>query len=169
MLNIFIRKSYFFSSYKKFLVVENSFPTIEKLDISKTRKKVKHISTYDFSNLYTPIPHNLLIKVFSDIIHFVFKSKVRSKIGFSPASIYWTSKSLGKGSLRKKSYWGSYTLKQKLVFYYQKFGVQTRYWRWIFVYNQILKSFQRYSDVLKKSGKNFIELIQELKSYLSSE
>ena len=88
MLNIFIRKSYFFSSYKKFLVVENSFPTIEKLDISKTRKKVKHISTYDFSNLYTPIPHNLLIKVFSDIIHFVFKSKVRSKIGFSPASIY---------------------------------------------------------------------------------
>ena len=84
----FHKKIIFFSSYKKFLVVENSFPIIEKLDIIKTRKKVKHISTYDFSTLYTTIPHNLLIKVFSDIIHFVFKSKVCSKIGFSPASIY---------------------------------------------------------------------------------
>ena len=84
----FHKKIIFFSSYKKFLVMENSFPIIEKLDIIKTRKKVKHISTYDFSTLYTTIPHNLLIKVFSDIIHFVFKSKVCSKIGFSPASIY---------------------------------------------------------------------------------
>ena len=84
----FHKKIILFSSYKKFLVVENSFPIIEKLDIIKTRKKVKHISTYDFSTLYTTIPHNLLIKVFSDIIHFVSKSKVCSKIGFSPASIY---------------------------------------------------------------------------------
>ena len=32
----------------------------------------------------------------SEIIRFVFKSKVRSKIGFSASSIYWTSKGCGK-------------------------------------------------------------------------
>ena len=33
---------------------------------------------------------------------------------------------------------------------------------------QILKSFQRYPDVLKKYGKNYNKLLQELKNYLSS-
>ena len=33
---------------------------------------------------------------------------------------------------------------------------------------QIFKSFQRYPDVLKKYGKNYNELLQELKNYLSS-
>ena len=34
---------------------------------------------------------------------------------------------------------------------------------------QILKDFQRYPDILKKYGKNYKELLQELKNYLSSE
>ena len=34
---------------------------------------------------------------------------------------------------------------------------------------QILKDFQRYPDILKKYGKNYKELVQELKNYLSSE
>lgn len=54
------------------------------------------MSNYDFSTLYTTLIHNLLIKGFSEIIHFVFKSKIRSKIGFSSTSIYWTFKGLGK-------------------------------------------------------------------------
>ena len=33
---------------------------------------------------------------------------------------------------------------------------------------EILKSFQRYLDVLKKCGKNYNELLEELKTYLSS-
>ena len=45
-----------------------------------------------------------LIKVFSEIIHVAFKSKVRSKIGFLAPS------------------------NQKLLFYYWEYGVQTRYW-----------------------------------------
>ena len=36
------------------------------------------------------ISNNLLIKLFSEIIHFV------SKIGFSPNSIFWTFKGLSK-------------------------------------------------------------------------
>ena len=45
-----------------------------------TRERAKNMFTYDLSTLYTTIRHNLFIKVLSEIIHFVFKSKVRSKI-----------------------------------------------------------------------------------------
>ena len=76
---------------------------IEKLNIINTRKRPKKISTYDFSILYTRTLHNLLIKVLSEIIHFVFKSKVRVKIGFSATSIYWTSNGVGKRFFTEKN------------------------------------------------------------------
>ena len=93
----FHKKNTFYLSYKKFWFVENSFSIIEKLVIN-TRKRAKNIST-----LYTTISHNLSINVLSEIIHIGFKSKVRSKIGFSPTSIYWTSKGLGKRIFTEKS------------------------------------------------------------------
>ena len=34
-----------------------------------------------------------------------------------------------------------------------------------YIDKQILKSFQRYSDVLKKYGKNYKELLQELNNH----
>ena len=64
------KKSTFYSSYKKFWVKENYFQIIEKLDIIMTRKGLKV-----FSTLHTTVPHNLLIKVISEIIHFVFNRK----------------------------------------------------------------------------------------------
>ena len=47
------------------------------------------------SILYTTIPHKLL-KVFSEDINFVFKSKVGKHIGFSKTSVYWTSNGAGR-------------------------------------------------------------------------
>ena len=46
--------------------------------------------------LYTSIPHNLLIKVLSEVIAFVFKSKTSSGNGVSNTSIYSPSKSCGR-------------------------------------------------------------------------
>ena len=86
--------------------MENYFPLIEKLNIVSTRKRGKQFSTFDFSPLYTTILHNLLIKVLSEIIHFIFKLKVRSKIGFSATSVYsvyWTFKGLGKRFFAEKN------------------------------------------------------------------
>ena len=54
--------------------------------------QAKFISTFDFSTLYTTIPHNLLLKVLSEVIKFAFKSKVIKRIAFSITSIYRTSK-----------------------------------------------------------------------------
>ena len=47
------------------------------------------------SILYTTIPHKLL-KVFSEDINFVFKSKVGKHIGFCKTSVYWTSNGAGR-------------------------------------------------------------------------
>ena len=58
---------------------------------------------YDFSAMYTTIFYNLLIKVFLEIIHFLFKSNVCSKIGFLATSIFWISKGLGKRYYTEKS------------------------------------------------------------------
>ena len=99
----FHEKSTFYSSYKKFWVVENSFAIIEKLIIVNTRKRDKKISTYSFSTLYTTISHNLLIKVLSEIMHFAFISKVHIKIGFSATSRYCNSKALGKRFFTEKN------------------------------------------------------------------
>ena len=41
---------------------------------------MKHISTFDFSTLYTAFQHNSLIQVHQEVIHFVFKSKIKKKL-----------------------------------------------------------------------------------------
>ena len=99
----FNNKSHFYSSFKKFWVVQNSFPIIKQLDSVNAKHNAKRISTFDFSTLYTTIPHCLLIDVLSEIIEFVFKSSHRNRIGFSPTSVYWTSKGKDKRFFTKTS------------------------------------------------------------------
>ena len=69
-----------------------TLPIVDKLNKINMKKNAKRISTFDFSTLYTTIPHGLLIDALSQIITFVFKSSERNKIGFLHSSIYWTSK-----------------------------------------------------------------------------
>ena len=78
----FHNKSLFYSNYKKFWVVQNSFPIIKKLDKINAKRNAKNISTFDFSTFYTTLPHNLLIEVLNNLIGFVFKSKIRKKLAF---------------------------------------------------------------------------------------
>ena len=99
----FYKKSRFYSRLNKFWVVQNSFPVTEKLDKINVKKNAKCISTFDFSTLYTKIPHDLLLNVLGEIIDFVFKGNSRNKIGFSPKSIYWTKKGVGKHFFSKDS------------------------------------------------------------------
>ena len=99
----FHKKSQFYSNFKKFWVVQNSFPVVEQLNRINIKKNAKRISTFDFSTLYTTIPHDLLIKVLSEIIDFVFSSSQRNRIGFSASSVYWTSKGKDKRFFTKAS------------------------------------------------------------------
>ena len=89
----FQNKIFFYSVYKKFLVAQNYFPISSKLNKINVQKKVKPISTFNFSILYTTIPDKLLLNVLSEVIDLTFKSKIRKHIAFS--------KEISIGPLRK--------------------------------------------------------------------
>ena len=63
----------FLSNYNKFWVLQNCNPVLESLNRINKKRNAKSMSTFDFSTLYTKIPHNLLIKELSDIIDFFFE------------------------------------------------------------------------------------------------
>ena len=71
--------------------------------LNKTNVNKKSISTFECSTFYTTTLDKLLIKVLSEVINFVFKSKVRQHIAFSKISIYWTSKGVGRRYFTKKT------------------------------------------------------------------
>ena len=70
----FQSKSFIYLGCKKFWIVKSPFPIVTKLNKINIRKKAKSIPTFDFSTLYTTIPLELLIKLLSEVINFVFKS-----------------------------------------------------------------------------------------------
>ena len=77
----FHEKSYFYKNYNRFWVIQNSFPIIDKLNQINKKKTAKDISTFDFSTLYTKLPHDDLLKVLHEIIDFVFDGGRNSKSG----------------------------------------------------------------------------------------
>ena len=104
----FHNKSFFYSlnGYKKFLVMQSYFPITTKLNKINIKLKANSISTFDFSTLYTTIPHKLL-KVLLEVINFIFKSEVRigfsKHICFSKTSIYSTFKGSGRRYFTKQT------------------------------------------------------------------
>ena len=92
----FHEKSKFYRNYNRFWVINNSKPLIDKLTVINTKKKAKQISTFDFSTLYTNLPHNDLVRVLNKIIDFVFDGGTRNYLGFSQFSTFWIKKPSGK-------------------------------------------------------------------------
>ena len=92
----FHAKSKFYRNYNFFWVIENSQPLIDKLDVINTRKKAKEVSTFDFSTLYTNLPHDDLLRVLNEIIDFAFDGGNRNYIGFNEYKVFWMKKRKGK-------------------------------------------------------------------------
>ena len=103
----FHRKSTFYKNYNRFWVIENSDPVIEKLQRLNSTKRARNISTYDFSTLYTKLPHDDLIKNLNEIVDFAFKGGNQKKDGnrkyltVRGSSTFWTKKRHGKNSFSK--------------------------------------------------------------------
>ena len=76
-------QSFFHSGCEKFWVAQNSFPITTKLNKINIKKKAKSFSAFELGILSPTIPHKLLLKARSEVINFVFKSKVSKRIGFS--------------------------------------------------------------------------------------
>ena len=99
----FHNKSFFIQAVRNSGLRNNIFPIVTNLNKINVKKKAKSISTIDFSNLYTTIPHKVLLKVLSEVINFVFKFKSRKRIGFSKTSTYWISKGAGRRHFTKQT------------------------------------------------------------------
>ena len=103
----FHKKSYFYKNYNRFWVIENSFPVIEKLEQINAKRNAKDISTYDFSTLYTKLPHDDLIQNLNEMIDFAFeggktKKGNRKYLTVTKFSAYWTKKKKGDNSFTKQ-------------------------------------------------------------------
>ena len=68
----FHRKAKFLSNYNKFWVLQNCEPVLDAISKINKRCNAKSISTFDFSTLYTKLPHDKLLKELCSIIDFVF-------------------------------------------------------------------------------------------------
>ena len=97
----FHEKSTFYKNYNRFWVINNSKPLIEKLSVINTRKKACEISTFDFSTLYTKLPHDDLIKVLNCHIDFVFDGGPKKYLGFNGRKVFWKKSRSGKGTLSR--------------------------------------------------------------------
>ena len=100
-------KSTFYKNYNRFWVIENSDPVIEKLTRLNKTKRARNISTYDFSTLYTKLPHEELIANLNEIVDFAFQGGNQKKDGnrkyltVRGASTFWTKTKHGKNSFTK--------------------------------------------------------------------
>lgn len=77
----FHSKSQFYSNFKEFWVIWNSFAIVEELTENSHKENTKTIFTFDFSTLYPTIPRNLPIKVLNEILSFAsnYYKKTHSK------------------------------------------------------------------------------------------
>ena len=65
-------KCRFFRDVNTFWVVQNNKPVIDAMNGLNKRRKVTSVSTFDFSTLYTKLPHNKLLMVLNSLIDFWF-------------------------------------------------------------------------------------------------
>ena len=94
-------KSKFYKNYNRFWIINNSKPLIEKLNIVNTKKKAREISTFDFSTLYTKLPHEDLLRVLNSHIDFIFDGGTSKYLGFTEFSTFWKKKRSGKQTLSR--------------------------------------------------------------------
>jgi len=84
------KKTHYFSGIKSYWVIQNRDPVLEVVKKSIARKSAKSVSSFDFSTLYTKIPHDKLVTVLCKIIDFVFKGGIRKKIAVNRyGTAYW--------------------------------------------------------------------------------
>ena len=69
----FHRNSKFDANYNKFWVIQNTDPVLATLNKINGKKSAKRISCFDFSTLYTNIPHDKLLEKLNDLVDFTFK------------------------------------------------------------------------------------------------
>ena len=79
-IDTYYAKAHFYSGIKSYWIINNRDPVLRAVSKSQARRSAKCVTSFDFSTLYTKIPHDKLIDVLNKIIDFVFKGGTRNKI-----------------------------------------------------------------------------------------
>ena len=82
---------------KSFWVIQNNQPVLEDLKRLNIRSKARNISTFDFSTLYTKIPHKKLLEVLNEITDFCFNAGTKEFISVTQSGARWVNKPSSKG------------------------------------------------------------------------
>ena len=90
-------KSRFFSSVKTFWVLQNNEDVIASVEKLNKRNSVRTMSTFDFSTLYTKIPHSKLLDVLNELTDFCFQGGTHEQLSIGNFDAKWVSKSHRSG------------------------------------------------------------------------
>ena len=79
-IDTYHKMQHYFSGIKSYWIVQNRDPVLQAVKKSALRRSAKCVSSFDFSTLYTKIPHDKLKMVLGEIIDFAFKGGTRDKV-----------------------------------------------------------------------------------------
>ena len=82
-------KSCYFSGVNTFWPIQNNTKVINSLNKLSSLHKAKTITTFDFSTLYTSIPHDKLKNAMREIINFGFRNEDKFYIGITKYGAKW--------------------------------------------------------------------------------
>ena len=77
------------TNVSNFWVIQNNRPVTERIDKITNAKKAKTIRTFDFSTLYTKIPHHLLKGALEDIVDFCFSGGNSNGVYVLNGKAFW--------------------------------------------------------------------------------
>ena len=107
----YYRKAGFFSGLNNFWCVDKSSDITSTLDRFNRKGKAYSVSSFDFSTLYTKIPHDKLIDVLSKLVDSTFNDTTREFMSVGTNRAYWV-----KGVRGKKFKYDANTVKECLSF-----------------------------------------------------
>ena len=110
-LTLYYNKVDFMSGTKHLWITQNNNQFIEFMDRTNRKGKAKSISTYDFSSLYTHIPHDQLITVLSELVDFVFQGGTRTYISVTKSGANFVQK-----QNRKKTCYTKESIKEAIIY-----------------------------------------------------
>ena len=82
-------KNRVWSGVSGYWVIQNSEPLIDRIYKINKRKKAHSVMTFDFTTLYTKIPHNLLIEALNEIVDFCFEGGNSDAVYVNEFGAYW--------------------------------------------------------------------------------
>ena len=110
-LSNYYNKGRYFSGINHLWIVQNNNKVLESIDKINKRGNAKSISTYDFSSLYTNIPHDKLLTVLNEIVDFAFNGGSRDYVSITKRGAHFV-----KNTKNVKQYYNKTAIKDSIKF-----------------------------------------------------